>query len=113
LEIFDICIDETRNFFIQLKKYIFKENQLELDQEVEQILTLLFSDFQKLYHQKELTYLDKTSQQFYAKLLDKIKQASLQAQDQETKSTIQWFMNKPKLIQMFKTLDQKGDGLSA
>lgn len=73
LEIFDICIDETRNFFIQLKKYIFKENQLELDQEVEQILVLLFSDFQRLYHQKELTFLDKTSQQFYAKLLDKIK----------------------------------------
>ncbi len=50
LEILDICIDETRNFFSQLKQYILKDNQLELDQELETIFSILFSDFQKLYH---------------------------------------------------------------
>jgi hypothetical protein len=50
LEILDVCIDETRNFFSQLKQYILKDNQLELDQELETIFSILFSDFQKLYH---------------------------------------------------------------
>ena len=56
--------------------------------------------------------LDKVCVTFYAKLMDRVKEASLQANDQETKSTIQWFMNKPKLIQLYKILDMKTDNLS-
>ena len=41
----------------------------------------------------------------YAKLIDFVKQASLQANDSETKSTTQWFMNKPKLVALYKVLD--------
>lgn len=48
----------------------------------------------------------------YGRLVEKIKQASLQANDKETKSTIQYFMNKPKLIALYKVLDQKTDSLS-
>ena len=59
-----------------------------------------------------MTNLDKLSSNMYSKFLDKVKQAALQATDQETKSSIQWFMNKPKLIALFKILDQKTDSLS-
>lgn len=72
----------------------------------------LFGDYQKLYHQKEMANLDKTTTGLYMKLIEKVKQAALQANDKETKSTMQWFMNKPKLIALYKILDQKTDNLS-
>ena len=49
--------------------------------------------------------LEKTSVQLYQRLVEKVKTASLQANDKETKSTVQWFMNKAKLIALFKILD--------
>lgn len=71
LETLDLCINETRRFFARLKDGLFKDNTLELENtELEVILSLLFSDFQKLYQQKEMTFLDKTCTQVYQGLID-------------------------------------------
>jgi hypothetical protein len=95
-----------------LKQEVFKPNQLDMESDFEQIFKHLFNDYQKLYHQKELSQLDKASASLYHKLLEKVKTASLQANDKETKNTKQWFMNKSKLIAFYKILDQKTDSLS-
>jgi hypothetical protein len=55
---------------------LFKENSLDLDAECEAILVFLFTDYQKLYHQKELAFLDKTSTSLYQKLMEKVKTAA-------------------------------------
>jgi hypothetical protein len=81
LEILDLCIGETRKFFARLKDGIFRDNALEIENsELEIILSLLFSDFQKLYQQKEIVYLEKTCNQFYQGLIDQIKAESMRSQ---------------------------------
>ena len=56
-----------------------------MDAECDGFMIHLFSDYQKLYNQKELTYIDKTCSSMYQKLLDKVKTAAQQATDTETK----------------------------
>ena len=50
LEIFDLCLEQTREFFKELKTKLFKENNLEIDTEIEAIIAYIFNDYQKLYH---------------------------------------------------------------
>jgi len=58
-----------------------KDCQLDLNSELELILQFLFNDYQKLYHQKEMTHVDKTSGSLYQRLIENVKKASLQAND--------------------------------
>eukprot|EP00347_Sterkiella_histriomuscorum_P019571 403341127 len=106
LEMLEQVIDDSRQFIAQLKNEVFKENHLDLDAECDQIFVNIFNDYQRLYHKKELTLSDKSIASFYQKSLDKIQQAAQSIEEQKGgPHHVQWFMNKPKLIAIYKELE--------
>ncbi|CDW91827.1 exocyst complex component 5 [Stylonychia lemnae] len=107
LEMLEQVIEDTRSLLQNLKVKIFDEFHLDFHSELEQISTNLFIDYQRLYHKKEMALVDKASTNFYQKAIEKIISAANTVDEHQKQGgqLIQWFMNKPKLIAIYKELD--------
>lgn len=101
LGILEYVIEETRSFFLILKENVFRANNLDLEAETDNIFSLLFNEFQKLYAKKELHSLEKTSSKFYTHIIDKIKNASQLVDDKDKERDKKPIMNKPKLQELY------------
>jgi len=107
LEVLEAVIDEVRHLFDRLRSDVLHENHLDLESELDSLSAFLFSETQRLYHKKELAILEKESSHYYSAALERITKASQSPEERQGEKHIQWFMNKPKLIALYKELDPR------